>query len=171
MISRHPLLIEVGRALQCSVGNDSKLRMRRQVDASLSTAPGAPTPGRWRLCINHTRVGGTAESKAPTGAKGVRFKQKVLRLSLDRVAASASTPGLVVGDLNLTRQQVQEVTDVAAPAAHNVRFHGGEGQAASVKCFLPCFLPCLLPSCACIGDDRSPPRFAACQVKILFSES
>ena len=126
-ISRHPDLIEVSKATQCSVGSSAKFSKRRQVDVSLSTVSGASTPGHWRLCINHTRIGGTEESKAPTGAKGVRFKQKVLRFSLDRVAANASTPGLVVGDLNLTQQQVQELIDMAAPAADNVRFHGGEG--------------------------------------------
>ena len=141
-ISRHSHLIALSDAKQCKVSHHEKFCKRRQVDAILSTMPGASTPGtwQWRLCINHTRVGGMEMSKAPTGQKGVRFKQKVLKFALNRVAASASTPGLVVGDLNLTKDQVQEVAVTAECLAANIRFHGGEGVAAFVRCLLPCIL-------------------------------
>ena len=73
-------------------------------------------------CVNHTRVGNAPESKVPSGQKGTTLKKNVLRASLDRAAASASTPGLVVGDLNMKPEHVSEVITEHAGDAHNIRY-------------------------------------------------
>ena len=112
-------------AEECAAGDHGRLSARGQVDVQLATVSGASTPGQWRVCINHTRSGSTKAAKVPSGKKGVQLKQKVLRSAINRVVASAPTPGIVVGDLNLTRQQVQEVADFAGQEAHSVRFVGG----------------------------------------------
>ena len=144
-----------------------------QVDIQLSTVSSASVPGQWRLCINHTRSGSSKAAKVPSGERGVRFKKKILLCALDRVAASAPTPGIVVGDLNLTRQQVQEVSELAGPRAHSVRFIGGQGQTA---CYLPCcVLAChaschaslvlamrlAMPACSCHAS-RLPCQLLSC---------
>ena len=77
---------------------------------------------QWNLCVNLTRVGNTEESKLPRGSGG----KKVLKAAFDSVAASASTPGLVVGDLNLKPDEVDEVI-AGHPGPHNLRFIGGPG--------------------------------------------
>ena len=77
---------------------------------------------QWNLCVNLTRVGNTEESKLPRGSGG----KKVLKAAFDSVAASASTLGLVVGDLNLKPDEVDEVI-AGHPGPHNLRFIGGPG--------------------------------------------
>ena len=84
--------------------------------------------------MNHTRAGSTAGSIVPKGTKkAVKLKQVVLQRSIERVTvgASASTMGSVVGDLNLTYQQVQYVLETAARHRQNLCMCGGKGASAA----------------------------------------
>ena len=123
-VSRRKDLLTIERFQMLRVGEGKWLQDRKHIVAEMR-APSS-TFVQWNLCVNHTRVGKTEESKLPKGRGGTRAKKKVLKAAFDSVAASASTPGLVVGDLNLKPDEVDEVI-AGHPGPHNLRFIGGPG--------------------------------------------
>ena len=98
--------------------HEKYLSQRGHIVVEMRAPDTAPDVVQWRLCINHTRdhtrPGNTEESE-------------LLKAALDRVAVSASTPGLVVGDMNLFPEDVNRVI-----AGHpgGARYIGGPGQIA-----------------------------------------
>ena len=131
-IPRRNDLVAAENFCTCKVGLEhAYLRSRTQVQVDLSTVAGAPTPGRWALVINHTRYG-KASALRGKPLQVLRKKKTILECSIENSArdAGASTPGIVVGDLNLAERQVQDVLDIAACRAFgNVRKFGGKGHA------------------------------------------
>ena len=106
------------------------LRERKLVQVSLQTVAGAPTPGQRKLVINHTRIG-PAHKLHGSAIQVLRKKQTILRHAIGRSThgTGASTPGIVVGDLNLASAQVQSVLQDAAGDRGHVRMFGGQGHA------------------------------------------
>ena len=100
-----------------SVGDTEKLRGCGEFERQLCTVAGVSTSGEWNLLMNQTRVGSAVGSSVPKGKqRAVKFEQDVLKRNMERARAgtSDSTLGLVVGDLNLTYDQVRYVLENAA---------------------------------------------------------
>ena len=116
----------------CPVGGQHDyLRLRKHVQVSLKTVAGAPTPGKWTLVINHTRIGPASKLNG-TPLQVLRKKQRILESAIERSirGTGASTPGIVVGDLNLASAQVDTVQQSAAwQDRGNLRKFGGQGHA------------------------------------------
>ena len=115
----------------CPVGTAHQyLLERKQVQVYLQTVAGAPTPGQWKLVINHTRMG-PAHKLNGTALQVLHKKQKILLCAIERSTrgVGASTPGIVVGDLNLAPAQVDSVLQDAADHRGNLRKFGGQGHA------------------------------------------
>ena len=73
----------------------------------LETVAGAPTPDQW---LKHTRSA-PAHKLNGDPIQVLRKRPQILRRAIGRSTSGtgASTPGIVVGDLNLTAAQVQDV--------------------------------------------------------------
>ena len=116
------------------VGTRKYMRGRQHVQVRLETLLGAPTPGRWTLVINHTRIG-TGQPKMNGSADGiVKKKQAILTCAIEHSIRGGThgATGIVVGDLNLTKKHVETVLDSAAvhqSRVGNLRCWGGEGHA------------------------------------------
>ena len=82
------------------------------------------------MVVHHTRSG--RGHHLIKGNKGKRSKTKrdIFSLALARAAASASTLGIVVGDLNLTRLEVANALKSAAVHCESVGYWGGQGRFA-----------------------------------------
>ena len=100
----------------------------------LKTVAGAPAPGQWTLVINHTRIGTGQPKIKGNAAHIVKKKQAILTCAIERSIRGGTdgATGIVVGDLNLTKKQVETVLDSAAvhqSRVGNLRCWGGEGHA------------------------------------------
>ena len=157
----------------CSVGDSENLKLRQCAVVSIRTG-GASTPAEWTVVVVHIRSGNTQRSKIPgSGKRAEHFKKDILNRVLLRSIAdtsastpgdavlrrlasyqytSASTHGIVLGDLNLTKQAVEDFTrNFKCPAVESIGFVGGEGTLfltmiapaichviAGEQCFSPC---------------------------------
>ena len=158
----------------CSVGDSENLKLRQCAVVSIRTG-GASTPAEWTVVVVHIRSGNISQrSKIPgSGNRAVKFKKDILNRVLLRSIAdtSASTPGdavlqrlasyqytrasthgIVLGDLNLTKEAVEDFTrNFKCPAVESIGFVGGEGTLfltmiapaichviAGEQCFSPC---------------------------------
>ena len=128
VLSRRADLIEVIDVKVCSVGGSHE--RRKHVEATLRTLFCATPSGEWKMVVHHTRSG--RGHHLIKGNKGKRSKTKrdICSLALARAEASASTPGIVVGDLNLTRQEVADALKSAAVHCESVGYWGGQGRFA-----------------------------------------
>ena len=119
------------------MGESEALRPRKCVEVDVEqTGAGVSTPGNqmWKLVVNHTRHGSAPAAKVPSGKKkGVKFKADVLENVITRATASASTPGIVLGDLNLTTEQVNDVAQTYRGGhVETIHVAGGTGGAVRV---------------------------------------
>ena len=78
--------------------------------------------------VHHTRSGKGPHQIKGNAAKRRRSKQDIFTRALSRAAAIASRPGIVVGDLNLTKSEVDSALHGAAHERENIRHWGGEGR-------------------------------------------
>ena len=118
------------------MGQTEALRPRKCVEVDVEqTGAGASTPGNqmWKVVVNHTRHGSALGAKVPAGKRGRRFKADVLENVITRATASASTPGIVLGDLNLTTEQVNDVAQTYRGGhVETIDVAGGTGGAVRV---------------------------------------
>ena len=148
-ISRHRRRVTVADAKVCLVGQSENLRFRQYAVVSIRNG-GASTPADWTVLVVHIRSGNTIRSKIPgSGIRAVKFKKDILNRALLRsiADASASTPGdvvlqrlasyqytrastrgIVLGDLNMTKEVVEDLTrNFKCPAVESIGIVGGEG--------------------------------------------
>ena len=127
VLSRRHALIDVLEIRLCSVGG--KHEHRKHVEAILRTSFCAMPAAEWKIVVHHTRSGqGNHAIKGKSGTKRTKVKQEIFVRALTRAAVSASTPGIVVGDLNLKIEQLREFLRGAVPHCQNIRFGGGQGR-------------------------------------------
>ena len=128
----------------CSVGG--QYWARKHVEATLRTISVASTHGEWKIVVRQTRSG-----KGPHQIKGSANKRKntkrdIVSRALAHAAASAAMPAIVVGDLNFTKDEVDEALLGAEPDCENIRHWGGEGRVV-LAWILTRVLPNMLAEC------------------------
>ena len=127
VVSRRHDLIDAVDIRICSVS--SKYEHRKNVEAILRTSSDATPPVQWKIVVHHTRSGQRNNAiRGNTPGKRSKVKQEIFVHALTRAAVSASTPGIVVGDLNLKIKELCEALRDAVPHCQNVRFWGGQGR-------------------------------------------
>ena len=132
--SRRPSNVSVDKCLLCIVGEEDKFKERLCVEADVTVTCGCGNRQSYKLVLNHTRVGHTPASACPKGRKAAKaYKMQVLDRVFRRAIAtsSASTPGVVVGDLNLEKENVAEFVNEFRGNVAVLDFDGGRGSGAT----------------------------------------